>query len=273
MLKYVASILFLLLSAGLFAQNSSNPFEKYPVFSECESVEINALESCFNNTLQSFLFSNFRVPEIVTTESYQGQMNVFFEVNKEGDFKLLYVDAIYNELKEEAKRVFSSLPKITPATYNGNPSYVQFTVPINIPLVKPEPQTAQAVISNTAVGSSMEVQSKESLSLEYDNIVKVPYENDKYTSSINIPLSHTQYSRFDADLNQIGLNNHTAQKPYIYKEVNKYYNFESNLQPLLKPRSTWLGRKFWNEHMVTLKGKDFWLTLDPGVDLQAGKGH
>ena len=271
MLKYVASILFLLLSAGLFAQNSSNPFEKYPVFSECESVEINALESCFNNTLQTFIFSNFKVPEIVSSESYQGQMNVFFEVNKEGTFNLLYVDAIYDELKEEAKRVFSALPKIKPATYNGNASYVQFTVPINIPLVKPVPQTPKSANPISGVVFFEEIQSKETLGQEYDNIEKVPYANDEYKSGINIPLSHAQYSRFDADLNQVGINNHTAQKPYIYKEVNKYHNFELNLQPLIKSRSTWLGRKFWNEHMVTLKGKDFWLTLDPGVDLQVGK--
>lgn len=271
MLKYVASILFLLLSAGIFAQNSSNPFEKYPVFSECESVEINALESCFNNTLQTFIFSNFEIPEIVSSDNYQGQMNVFFEINKEGTFKLLYVDAIYDELKEEAARVFKALPVIKPATYNGKPSFVQFTVPINIPLVKPEYETPKNIKITSGTVSSEVIQSKETLGQEYDNIISMPYANDEYTSGINIPLSHTQYSRFDADLNQVGLNNHTAQKPYIYKEVNKYYNFEANLQPLLKPRSTWLGRKFWNEHMVSLKGKDFWLTLDPGVDLQTGK--
>jgi len=182
MLKYVASILFLLLSAGLFAQNSSNPFEKYPVFSECESVEIKALESCFNNTLQAFIFSNFKVPEIVSSENYQGQMNVFFEVNKEGVFKLLYVDAIYDELKEEAIRIFSTLPKITPATYNGNPSYVQFTTPINIPLVTPVLQSPNS--SNIVSGAiaSEEIQSKETLGQEYDDIEKVPYANDEYTS-------------------------------------------------------------------------------------------
>ena len=271
MLKYVASTLLLLLSPGLFSQDSSNPFEKYPVFPECESIEINALESCFNNTLQAFIFSNFQVPEIVSSENYQGQINVFFEVNKEGAFKVLYVDAIYDALKDEAKRVFSDLPKITPATFNGNPSYAQFTVPIYVPLVKPVSQTPKSTNLVSGVDSSEEIQPKEILRHEYENIVKMPYANDQYTSGINIPLSHTQYSRFDADLNQVGINNHTAQKPYIYKEVNKYHSFESNLRPLLKSKSTWLGKKFWNEHMVMLKGRDFWLTLDPGVDLQVGK--
>ncbi len=30
-------------------------------------------------------------------------------------------------------------------------------------------------------------------------------------------------------------------------------------------------QKWWNEHMVQFKGKDFWITLDPGVDLQVGR--
>ena len=98
----------------------------------------------------------------------------------------------------------------------------------------------------------------------------IPYANDEYKSNINIPLSHHNYSKFDPSLNRVGLNNHTAQKPYIYSEVNKYYNFEEKNQALLRDRNSWLGRKLWNEHMVTLKGKDYWLTLDPGVDLQSG---
>ena len=53
--------------------------------------------------------------------------------------------------------------------------------------------------------------------------------------------------------------------------MNTYYNFEAQNQTLLKESSTWLGKKLWNEHMLELKGKNYWLTLDPGVDLQVGK--
>ena len=268
-MKKYASFLLLLVSFTFFAQTSTNSYEKYPVFSECSESSIAGLENCFNHTLQEFVYSNFKVPEIVFSESYTGQMKVFFEVDKEGVFKVLYVDAVYNELKDEAKRVFGALPKITPATYNGKPAYVQFTMPIAIPLTVPVNANASEV--NVVDANTIKDKKRDALTNEYDAIEKLPYENDQYSSGINIPLSHHEYSKFDPALNRVGLNNHTSQKPYIYSEVNKYYNFEAQNQELLKNKSSWFGRKWWNEHFITLKGKDYWLTLDPGVDLQVGK--
>jgi hypothetical protein len=242
-----------------FAQTSTFNFEKYPVFSECEELEINDLEACFINTLNDFVFSNLNVPEVVARENYNGSINVLFEVDKEGRFKVLYVDAIYNELKDEVKRVFSELPQITPATYNGNPSYVQFSLQIGIPLTAPVKFESQYHDQPT------------DLTTEYDDIVTITYANEEYTSNINIPLSFQLYRRFDAAINKVGLNSHTAQKPFIYNEINAYYNFNEENSKLLKNKTSWFGRKFWNEHMVAFKGKDYWLTLDPGVDLQVGK--
>jgi len=258
-MKSFASILILFFTVLTIAQNKVNNFGKYPVFSECADSSIDILENCFNYTIEKFVFSNFKTPEIVFAENYHGKIEVFFEVDKEGKFKILFVDAIYQELKEEANRVFNLLPKITPATYNSNPTYVQFTMPIAIPLVEP----SKDIIS--------EKTPQENLTDEYDAIENISYTNEEYISNINIPLSNQYYSRFDASLNKVGLNSHTAQKPFIYSEVNKYYNFENKNQKLLKNKSSWFGRKLWNEHMVTFKGKDYWFTLDPGVDLQAGK--
>lgn len=264
-MKIVASILVFLLLVPAFAQTNTSTFEKYPVFPECSDVPLEQLERCFKNTLQTFVYTNFEVPEIVSTDNYQGAVAVFFEIDKEGKFKVILVDAMYDELKEEAKRVFALLPKITPATYNGQPAYVQFTMPINIPLTatvvqsKDPSEENKATLPNTVVLN------------EYDNLVALPYANDEYTSNINIPLSHHNYSLFDPALNRIGQNNHTAQKPFIYSEVNRYYNFEEENQKLLKNKSSWFGRKWWNEHMVTIKGDGYWITLDPGVDLQVGK--
>ena len=129
-MKSIASLLILFSTVLSLGQTSTNNFEKYPVFPECMELEINALENCFKNTLNEFVFSNFNVPEIVAKENYKGSIKVFFEVDKEGKFNVLYVDAIYNDLKDEVRKVFSKLPQITPATYNGNPSFVQFTMPI-----------------------------------------------------------------------------------------------------------------------------------------------
>ena len=102
-MKNLASFLILLFSVLTYAQNSIGSFEKYPVFSECSDSTIENLENCFNNTIQQFVFANFKSPDIVFSEKYNGSITVFFEVDKEGNFKVLYVDAVYNELKDEAR--------------------------------------------------------------------------------------------------------------------------------------------------------------------------
>src|SRR5690606_9897114 len=160
-----------------------------------------------------------------------------------------------DELKTEARRVFEMLPEVQPATYNGSPAYVQFTLPIAIPLVAP----GESIVHKTEISAKNE---REVLVNEYDEVVNLPYNHEEYKSNINIPLSHHDYSLFDRAMNRVGLNNHTAQKPYIYSEVDKYYDIEAENKELLKNKSSWWGRKLWNEHLVTIKGEDYWLTLD-----------
>lgn len=255
-------IVTLLMAFQAFSQQTSSEFEKYPVFIECENTVINQLKSCFHNSLQAFILNNFKTPQIVFDENYTGQMVVFFEVDKEGNFKTLYVDALYQELKDEIERVFETLPKIKPATYNARPSYVQFTMPIQIPLE----QDSFDVIEKEQQGQNLAKDNSE----EYDEIQNLGYSNKKYKSSINIPLSHQEYARFDYYLNQVGNNAHTAQKPYLYKDVNKYFDMHARDTLLFKNKSSWFGRKLWNEHMINFTGKGYWFTIDPGVDLQLG---
>ena len=266
-MKYSALFLILLFTSLLAAQTTSGSFEKYPIFPDCENVSAAELENCFNNQLRTFVASNFETPSEVTEDDFKGAVTVFFEVDKEGNFKVLYIDAAYLELKDEARRVFEALPKIQPATYSGNAAYVQFTMPIQIPIGS---QGSTGMDESDAVAASEEKRI-ETLKNEYDTIEKIPYAQDEYDSNINIPLSHQVYTGFDAALNMVGTNNHTAQKPYIYSEVNKYYDFRTETAKLKKVRKSWLGRKFFNEHMVRIKGDGYWLTLDPGVDLQVGK--
>lgn len=263
-MKQYFFLLILTISITLNAQIPSAQYEKYPVFEECSNADVHVLEDCFKITLQQFIFDNFKVPEIVFSENYRGNVNVLFEVTKKGEFKVLYVDGIYDELKTEVRRIFGKLPEVQPATYNGSPAYVQFTLPIAIPLVAP----GESIVHEAEIASKNE---REELVNEYDELINLPYNNEEYKSNINIPFLHHNYSLFDASLNRVGLNNHTAQKPYIYSEVNKYYDFEAENKKLLKNKSSWWGRKLWNEHLVTIKGKGYWLSLDAGVDLQAGK--
>ena len=245
-------------------------YEKSPVFKECDSVAVDQLKSCFNFTLNSFIYENFKTPQIVIDESYVGDIKVLFEVNKEGEFKAIYTDAIYEELKEESKRVFDSLPKIQPGTYNGNPTFVQYSISIAIPLVEPvlkvnEPVDPDKIIVTDSINAV--------LSSEFDDLTKEikAYDKLEYASQLNVPFTHSYYARFDDEMNAIGTNSHTGSKPFIYSDVARYYDIKAEKENLAKETSSWLGKKIFNEHLVEVQGKDYWFTVDPILDLQVGK--
>ncbi|MDY2586245.1 gliding motility protein RemB [Winogradskyella aquimaris] len=246
-------------------------YEKPPVFSECDSLAVNQLKSCFNYTLNSIIYNNFKIPQIVTEEEYSGNIQVLFEVNKEGEFGVVYVDAIYDDLKEETKRVFDSLPKIKPATYNGKPTFVQYSLSISIPLMPPKKETDNQegeVVGVTKKGGNLNA----TLSDEYDeiNASLKPYEKLEYDSQLNIPFTHSYYARFDDEMNAIGTNSHTAAKPFVFTDVAKYYDIKAEKESLAKETDSWVGRKLYNEHLVQVQGKDYWFTVDPILDLQLG---
>jgi len=260
-------LIILFFSLLSYAQNVST-YEKPPVFSQCDSIAIAELKACFNYTLNGFIFKNFQVPQIVSDEDYKGNVQVLFEINKDGAFQVLYVDAIYDELKAESKRVFSILPKIIPATYNGKPTFVQYSISIAIPLEEPLKQTTKAVDSNKPSPDEI----NKTLSDEFDKVDHElkPYEKLEYSSELNIPFTHSYYARFDYEMNAIGTNSHTAAKPFVYRDVARYYDIKAEKESLLKDTDTWFGRKLYNEHLVEIQGKNYWFTVDPILDLQVG---
>ena len=199
-------------------------------------------------------------------------MTILFETTPEGEFRLIYVDAYYNELKTAVEEAFEALPAVKPATYSGNPIFMQFRMPIYIPLDRNETLKGsnKIVEKNTSFSNSSE---ENPLQKEYDSITKaqVPYTHQQYTSQLNIPFSHEVYNRFDDELNMVGTNTHTASKPLLYSDVNPYYNFRKKNKAVEYNVDSWLGRKFFNEHLVRLQGEDYWLVADIAADLQIGK--
>ncbi len=250
------------------AQNLAT-YEKPPIFNECQNEAFDNLKPCFNFTLNNFVFNNFKIPQVVAEESYVGNLDVLFEINKQGEFKIIYVDAAYDELKEEAKRVFSLLPKVTPASYNGKPTFVQYSLNIPIPLQQPVKRDDDSAQDRQGKKDSL----KATLNSEYDNLNNSlkAYEGEEYNSELNIPFTHSFYARFDDEMNTIGTNSHTAAKPFVYSEVKPYYDIKAEKRSLVKDVDSWFGRKLFNEHLVAVKGKNYWFTIDPILDLQVGQ--
>ncbi|WP_298761473.1 gliding motility protein RemB [uncultured Psychroserpens sp.] len=266
------SFLFIIFfSFGILSAQNVSTFEKPPIYPGCESEPIDELKTCFNNKINTEIFSSFKVPQIVTDDNYKGELNVLFEIDKEGKISVLYIDAVYEELKEETKRFFESLPKVVPATYNGKPTFYQYSLSIKIPLEDPAEIKTQKEAS-----SLIDIKNTEDLnadvSNEFDSVNNgiVKYERLEYSSQLNIPFTHNYYSRFDQQMNGLGTNSHTAAKPFIYEDVAKYYDFKAEKEALIKGSDAWWSRKLWNEHLVAVQGKNFWFTADPVFDLQLG---
>ena len=266
-MKNIYIIWLLAIGCTTFAQTISR--EQLPVFSECEAAVSNQQEACFYNTIQNFVFTNFKVAEDVQQAAYKGTIIALFEVDTTGTFKVLYTDTPFESLKTETKRVIESLPKAKPVLYLGRPTYSKFTLKIAIPLEQPNIYSTKTDAiqnkSNTAL-----INNAKELS-EYNEIVYKPFENPQFKSKGNILFSHQNYGVFEALLNQVGSNNHTASKPYSYDEVAKYYDFETVNRAALKQKESWWGRKIWNENLVAIQGEGYWFTLNPVLDLRIGK--
>ena len=264
---------FLLLSfvfLGYFSFAQPNSREQFPLFPECDASMANQQETCFYNTLQNYIFNNYKVADEVKSANFKGTVIALFEVDTTGTFKVLYIDAPYESLKSETKRVFASLPKIKPATYSGRATYSKFTLKIAIPLEEPTAfGTEKELFVQDKTNSKLIDNSKELT--EYDAIVYKPFENPQFKSKGNIMFSHQNYGVFDALLNQVGSNNHTASKPYSYEEVARYYDFESVNHAYLKQKESWFGRKMWNENLVAIQGENYWFTVNAVLDLRIGK--
>ncbi|WP_047548180.1 hypothetical protein [Psychroserpens sp. Hel_I_66] len=269
------SFLFLFLCLGflLSAQEISN-FEKSPIFPGCESKPIDELKTCFNTKMNTFIFEEFKVPQVAIDSNYKGEVNVLFEVGKDGEISIIYVDAVYDELKIETQRVFDSLPKAKAGSYNGKPIFFQYSLGIKIPLVNPSEIQTQEVINNKIdIKALTEEDLNTDVSSEYENVNDsiVKYTKKEYSSQLNIPFTHNYYARFDQQMNGLGTNSHTAAKPFTYDEVSTYYDFKAEKEALIKGSDSWWSKKLWNEHLVEVQGKDYWFTVDPIFDLQVGK--
>ncbi len=270
MKRKLLSIVILLCALGLNAQELAQSKEQHPVFPACKGQIGKALEDCFNSQLQDYVYHHFQVPDDLKNSGYTGSVIVLFEVSNKGVFKTLYVDATDERLRAETQRVFSSLPQVEPAMYNGQPNYAKYTAKISIPLKSAAQLASEAEQQRQEEAHNYTLNRDKELT-EYDNIRYHQFNNPKFESPLNIPFSHSYYAWFDAAINQVGSNNHTAVKPLNYADVNRYYKFREENQKLMMSKSSWMGRKLFNENFAEIQGDGYWFTFNPILDLQMGK--
>ncbi|AUC85868.1 gliding motility protein RemB [Polaribacter sp. ALD11] len=257
----IKKYLFLVL---LFPSIFNAQSERFPVYDGCKGSEISSIEDCFLSTTKKHFFAEFKTPPIVENEHYKGSANVLFVVTKEGEFKIIYVNTPYEEIKKEVERAFKIFPKIVPAKYNNRDIEMQFELPIKFPVVK-------YIEVNLSAEKPLEPKEDLFVIVEKSRIADSVFL--EHTSQLNIPFTHQKYVDYEFALHKAN-GTHTASKPYIYSEINKYLNLTDQKKKFLKPEiKSWVGNKIWNEHLLQVKKKDFWFTLDFLLDVQAGKDN
>ncbi len=88
-----------------------------------------------------------------------------------------------------------------------------------------------------------------------------------------LPLSYDLNSRYDSTLNRIGSDFHTSSKPYAIRDIRAVGGSDTFPQfgkgPFAKSDS-WLSRKLFREHLLQVKGDDYFLALDPIMEFSGG---
>lgn len=265
-------VLVVIISSPVIAQNS---VEKFPEFQTCNGLSTAALEDCFYKELYSLLQRNYQHPSDMSLTGDE-KITLRFEVDRDGNFKPIRIDAIYPELKTSMKTAFDQLPQIKAPTYNGNPTYMQFILSVPVPMAENGTFQIYSNRDENTTAASTSMNALDSIAFakannDYSQIISNQYDGNQLKSDVLIPLSYQRYHRYEAAMNRVGNNAHTAVKPYTFNYVDQYFDLEAERESLLKDQSTWLGKKWWNEHFFEVAGKNYWFVLDPGVDLQLGR--
>ncbi len=91
----------------------------------------------------------------------------------------------------------------------------------------------------------------------------------KVQSQLKIPYTHFEYNEIES---QVSDTVHTALKPWHYFEINSDIILKK-YQSLLLHKKTWLGRKLFDEHLFPIVGPDYWISIDPVIDVRLGKDN
>jgi hypothetical protein len=245
--------------------------EQFPSFSSCNDKVDAALASCFYDQLYQELYKNY---EHLVVSPVAARVSLRFEVDREGSFVSILFDARTAAVKQALNTTFNQLPVITPATYNGAPTFMQFIVNFQVPMLEGGSFTRidkEIQTQDTDAKKDLEELAFAKANNDYNSIKSDGYNGQELRSNALIPFSYQRYHRYEAAMNRVGSNAHTAVKPYTFDYVSTYFDLESERSSLLKDTGSWIGRKLWNEHFFEVAGENYWFVVDPGVDLQLGK--
>ena len=108
--------------------------EDVPIFPGCESVAKSERRNCFQDKINQHIRRNFRYPEIAQEMGIQGRVYVNFIIAKDGSITNIRMRGPDKNLENEAQRIISRLPQMTPGKQRGRAVRVPFSIPITFRL-------------------------------------------------------------------------------------------------------------------------------------------
>ena len=108
--------------------------EDVPIFPGCESVAKSQRRACFQEQMNKHIRRNFRYPDIAQEMGIQGRVYVNFIIAKDGSITNIRMRGPDKNLENEAQRIISRLPRMTPGKQRGRAVRVPFSIPITFRL-------------------------------------------------------------------------------------------------------------------------------------------
>ncbi len=108
--------------------------EDKPIFPGCEKLKKEKQDACFNKKMKKHIEKYFKYPELAQELRQEGRVSVIFKIGKDGSIKDIQMKGPAKILEEEAKRIISKLPKMTPGKQRGNAVVVPYSIPIHFKL-------------------------------------------------------------------------------------------------------------------------------------------
>jgi len=108
--------------------------EDVPVYPGCENSPKNKMRKCFNQQMIEHIKQNFRYPKKAQRKKISGRVNTIFTIDKKGKITKIRTFGADEILMNEARRIISLLPRMTPGKQKGKLVRVPFAIPITFKL-------------------------------------------------------------------------------------------------------------------------------------------
>lgn len=231
-------ILFLFFNALLLAQS-----ENYPIYKGCENEPLANMEKCFMEKVKSDFYKKYIKP--IDANDYQNEFYVVFIANKEGKFDVIHVSSNSVAVNKNVEKAFSELSDFQPATSNGLNIDKQFI--LYSPNVKKMVFQEDGLLHNNTFNINKD-NSPARLNLNY-------FENNKNHAYLSLDNLHTSF------------------QPFISNLVVNTQKKDSINNTIFLDKTSWWGRKWWNENFVDIKQENYWIHINPLLDIQLGKDN